>query len=348
MMEEQLKNINTLPALTWNHLGVNRAEFTAQRPEKRAAVPAAVPEAFAKIETGMGKEAETFAEQNCTAYHVIEAEENQEYTNTDSLRYSLTGGDPVVDVTLIHAHAGSRVTVLQSYTSGDDSACFHGGLTKIIAEKGAQVRLVQVQLLNSAGRHFDDVGFLLDDGAHAEIIQAELGGQCAYSGCLALLQGYQSSFGADTIYLGDGTRKLDLNYVARHTGKKTASEMKASGALFGQSDKIYRGTIDFICGAARSTGHETENTLLFSPKVRNRTVPLILCSEEDVDGQHAATIGKINQERLFYLLSRGLTEAEAKQLVIEAQFAPAIAKVPDESLQKTIRNYLGRRMQLDG
>ncbi|WOC32644.1 MULTISPECIES: SufB/SufD family protein [Caproicibacterium] len=345
-MEQQLKNINTLPALTWNHLGVNRSVFLAQRPQAKTAAPQ-ISAAFQQVETGMGREAEDFAVQNCTVSHSIEAEENTEYTDTTSMRYALTGETPVVDVTLIHAHAGSRVTVLQSYTAGDDTACFHGGLTKIIADAGAKVRLVQVQLLNGGSRSFNDVGVQLAENAQVEVVQAELGAARAFAGCLALLEGYRSRFDADTIYFGDEARKLDLNYVARHTGKKTVSEMHAAGALLGKSDKIYRGTIDFIRGASRSEGHEAEETLLFSPQARNRTVPLILCSEEDVQGQHAATIGKINAQRLFYLQSRGLTEPQAKQLMIEAQFAPVIEKVPDEALQQEMKAYLGRRMQLD-
>lgn len=345
-MEQQLKNLNTLPALTWNQLGVNRSVFLAQRPEENVTARQ-LPPAFAQMETGMGHEAEEFALQNCTDYHWIEAEENAEYIDTDSMRYVFAEEKPVVDVTMIHAHTGSHVTVLQSYTAGDDTACFHGGLIKIIAEKGAQVRLVQVQLLSGSSRHFNDIGVQLAHGAHVEVVQAELGGARAFAGCLSLLQGYQSRFDADTIYFGDEKRKLDFNYIARHTGEKTVSEMHAAGALLGQSDKIYRGTLDFIRGAVHSTGHEVEDTLLFSPQARNRTVPLILCSEEDVEGQHAATIGKINAQRLFYLQSRGLTEAQAKQLVIEAQFTPVIEKVPDEALQKRIMEYLGRRMQLD-
>ncbi|ARP49767.1 MULTISPECIES: SufB/SufD family protein [Caproicibacterium] len=344
-MEQQLNHINTLPALTWNWLKVNRSAFLAQRPEKAA--PAEMPPAFAEIETGMGKEAADFAAQYCTDYHTVDVPENAEEKDAETFQYVLSAEKPVVDVNLIHARKGSRVTVLESYTAGDNTACFHGGLTKILADEGAEVRLVQVQLLSDTSRHFNDVGIRLGDNAHVEVIQAELGGARAFSGCLALLQGYRSNFNANTVYFGDEKRKLDFNYIARHTGRKTTSEMHAAGALLGQSDKIYRGTIDFIHGASGSVGHEAEETLLFSPQARNRTVPLILCSEEDVDGQHAATIGRINAARLFYLKSRGLTEAQAKQLIIEAQFAPVISKVPDAALQEAVREYLGRRMQLD-
>ncbi|MCH3971350.1 MAG: SufD family Fe-S cluster assembly protein [Oscillospiraceae bacterium] len=344
-MEQQLKNINTLPALTWNWLDVNCASFLAQRPQQVKPVQMA-PE-FAEIETGMGAQAADFAAQYCTDCHVVDVPENTEDKEEKTFQYVLSAEKPVVDVNLIHARKGSKVTVLESYTAGDDTPCFHGGLTKILADEGAQVRLVQVQLLSGNSRHFNDVGIKLGDNAHVEVVQAELGAARAFSGCLVLLAGYRSSFNADTVYFGDEKRKLDLNYIARHTGRKTNSEMHAAGALLGQSDKVYRGTIDFIRGAAGSVGHEAEETLLFSPQARNRTVPLILCSEENVDGQHAATIGRINEARLFYLKSRGLTEAQAKQLIIEAQFAPVIGKVSDTALQAAVKDYLGRRMQLD-
>ena len=223
----------------------------------------------------------------------------------------------------------------------------HAGLTKIIAENGATVRLFQVQMLDKQSHHFSDVGVTVGAGAKVEIYQAELGGAQAFAGGLAELSGYQGRFTADTVYFGDAERKIDLNYVARHTGKKTRSQMRAAGALFAGSDKIYRGTLDFRNGAAKAVGHETEETLLFSPAARNRTVPLILCDEEDVEGQHAASIGRMSPARQFYLQSRGLSEAQIKQLAVEAMFAPLVDKLPDEKLRQQVRVYLGRSIAID-
>lgn len=342
-MQETLNRVNELPVPTWNRLGVNSAVFPLMEAGgKRQALP---PE-FAEIKTGMGHEAADFAAGHCTDYHLIEVPEGAGQ-QLIALPYEFKHNKSVADVTLIHAKPGSRVTILQSYVSGDDTPAFHTGLTKILVDEGAEVKLVQVQLLSDQSRHYSDVGVKLGDRAKVELVQTELGGGAAFTGAFALLAGYQSSFISDTIYFGDEKRRIDLNYVARHTGKKTVSQMNAAGALLGESDKVYRGTIDFRNGARRAVGHEAENTLLFSPGARNRTVPLILCDEEDVEGQHAATIGKINAAVLFYLQSRGLTEAQAKQLEIEAQFNPTIAKIPDEGLQSKINDYLGRRMQLD-
>ena len=79
--------------------------------------------------------------------------------------------------------------------------------------------------------------------------------------------------------------------------------------LTGSADKILRGTVDFQRGAKRGVGHESEDVLLFSPSARNRTAPLILCGEEEVEGQHAASVGRLDENKLYYLRSRGLSEA---------------------------------------
>ena len=355
--------VNILPAPTWKHLGVNAASFPVLANVSGRA--RTLPEQFVNLATGMGPAAEKFVLDHSTEYHLLEIPAGKQ-AELVTLGHTLGSGEYVGDVTLIHAGAGSSVTVLQSYVGTEQAKpkmknilaeetvavtkllpAQHAGLTKIIAENGATVRLFQVQMLDKQSHHFSDVGVTVGAGAKVEIYQAELGGAQAFAGGLAELSGYQGRFTADTVYFGDAERKIDLNYVARHTGKKTRSQMRAAGALFAGSDKIYRGTLDFRNGAAKAVGHETEETLLFSPAARNRTVPLILCDEEDVEGQHAASIGRMSPARQFYLQSRGLSEAQIKQLAVEAMFAPLVDKLPDEKLRQQVRVYLGRSIAID-
>ena len=143
---------------------------------------------------------------------------------------------------------------------------------------------------------------------------------------------------------------LDFNDVSVHTGKDTLCEMHTAGVLTGSADKILRGTVDFQRGAKRGVGHESEDVLLFSPSARNRTAPLILCGEEEVEGQHAASVGRLDENKLYYLRSRGLSEAQARRLMVDARFAPAIDKIPLDSLQDEVRENVARRLndELDG
>ena len=110
------------------------------------------------------------------------------------------------------------------------------------------------------------------------------------------------------------------------------------------SRKTFRGTIDFKRGAAGAAGHESEYTLLFGSGIKNVSAPLILCGEEDVEGKYAANSGKIDENKLFYMMSRGLDELSAKKLILEAWFEPVISKIPYNSLREDISEYLKERL----
>ena len=175
-------------------------------------------------------------------------------------------------------------------------------------------------------------------------MRIELGGALSACGAKAQLAASKSEYDLDAVYFGSGNAVLDHNDVSVHTAKDTLCEMHTAGVLTGHADKILRGTIDFRRGAKRSVGHESEDVLLFSPAARNRTAPLILCGEEEVEGQHAASIGRLDEAKLYYLRSRGLSEEQARRLMVDARFAPAIEKIPLAALQDEVREAAARRL----
>ena len=111
----------------------------------------------------------------------------------------------------------------------------------------------------------------------------------------------------------------DFNYELRHRGRKTECEIDANGVLTGTSKKVYRGTIDLVHGCKGATGTERETVLLANKGVDNKTVPVILCDEDDVAGNHGATIGHVRDEQLFYLACRGLDQTPPRT----CSFAPS-------------------------
>ena len=146
------------------------------------------------------------------------------------------------------------------------------------------------------------------------------------------------------LYFGDEARKIDLNYIIRQEGRHTDANMQVRGALLDRSVKTFRGTLDFIQGARGSVGKEDEEVMILSPHARNRSVPLMLSHEGDVDGHHAVSIGRMDEDKLFYLMSRGLDERAAQQLVVEASFEPVLARIESEELRAEIGSYLERRL----
>lgn len=158
------------------------------------------------------------------------------------------------------------------------------------------------------------------------------------------LNGDDSSADVSSVYLGSGERKIDLNYIIRQLGRRTDAVMNVRGALTDRAEKNFRGTLDFQRGSSGSVGRESEEVVLLSNGVRNRSVPLMLSHEDDVDGHHAVSIGRIDEEKLFYLMSRGLDRAQAERLIVEAAFAPVLERIEDETLRAELEENIRRRL----
>ena len=108
------------------------------------------------------------------------------------------------------------------------------------------------------------------------------------------------------------------------------------------SRKTFKGTIDFVGGCAGASGAESEDTLLIGDKTVNKTVPLILCAEEDVEGSHGASIGRVDENHIFYMQSRGLPEEKIIQLMARSKIAQIISTISDEDLRERLNDMLLR------
>ena len=355
-MSVVLNNVNSLPVRTWRRLGVNGETLDIALPEPQAfeyekpILPAGVSKTHesvlvcAEFKSAAAEELAAYTRVHSNAGIAIRSEMGEKAAEPITVRYELSSKQPVlVDNNVIFAEAHSEVTVIIIYDS-DDSECFSSGLTRVIAENCAVVKVVQVQTLGKNTAHFSDFSAVIANGARVELTRIELGAQNVYAGCHMKLEGDKSEAQTDTFYFGDGNRKLDFSYIARHHGRSTDSKMETCGALFDDCHKIFRGTIDFVNGAADSKGAENESTLMFSESARNRSAPLILCGEESVEGSHAASIGRMDENKLYYLCSRGLSEADAKRLMVTAQMETVMKNMPLEQERDRLREWLGGRI----
>ena len=213
--------------------------------------------------------------------------------------------------------------------------------TKIIAKENAKLHIVKVQLLGNSVLQLDDTAFTAEDNAKLQFTQIELGGKHVDSGLHVNLNGYKSSFKSNVAYICKNDQYLDMNHIVYHYGKKSECDMHVDGTLEDSAIKTYRGTIDFKNGCAGSKGNEMEEVLLLSPKAVNKSLPVILCDEEDVEGEHGSTIGKLSKEMLFYMQTRGISQEEAEKLLSKAKIQFAADFIPDEEIKQKIRNWIG-------
>ncbi len=292
------------------------------------------------IRTGMGIDVDELMNSVSATADVYTVEENVKADKPITIQYKLEDGQGSLSGQVIHAKKNSEVTVIMEYTSDKEASGFHGVSTRLLAEEGAKINVVKVQLLGNGFLHFDDIGGACFDKGEISVISLELGAKKAWTGCYINLSEKESVFNSNMGYLVREDHNLDINYVADHRGQKTNALMQFKGVLMDQASKTFRGTIDFKNGSSGSAGDEQEDALLLSPDVINKTMPVILCQEEDVDGRHGATIGQLGEDLLFYMQSRGIDEEEAKRIMIKARLESVAHMIPDEEIMQRVQDYI--------
>ncbi|MDE7226833.1 MAG: SufD family Fe-S cluster assembly protein [Treponemataceae bacterium] len=357
-------NINTIPALTWNWLRLNRATLTADVAafggtstvsglqdgtdaftcKAVATTDDLLPEHVRAMPGGLGSEASEFIDTFGTQMTVtLTAKKGAHIEQPVTSRFFPGRGKTFTDRQLIVAEPDAKLTVIMVYATGGGHADADGLLavqTQIWAQARADVHLIKVNLLGARCTHLDDTAVFCEEGARMTLTQIELGGAKTYAGVGVTLAGDQSSFKSDTAYHCHAAQLLDMNYVVRHQGAKTDTQMTVKGVIGDEAAKVYRGTIDFQRGCAGATGDEQEETLLLSPAAVNKSIPIILCGEEDVSGTHGASIGRLGADELFYMQSRGISEQAAKQMMSRAKIAGVARRIPDPSVIAEIDAFL--------
>ncbi len=144
----------------------------------------------------------------------------------------------------------------------------------------------------------------------------------------------------DGMYILDDRNILDMMYMAKHEEKNGNTNLLLEGAMLDNSTKLFKGIIDFKKGSTGSVADEKETVMLLSDEAKQKSLPILLSSESDITGNHAATVGKIDEKKLFYLKSRGIDEEEAAGLLILANFEKILLNIYDESLREMIKNIL--------
>lgn len=339
--------VNRLPAMTWNWLNMNQTDLSQVEagdpwlPEIEGVQPerGEAGEDFSSIATGMGPDMDRLAERAGNGPLRFRAAAGREQ-ETVRLRFPCEDGLRAFRQVDILAEENSALTIIMEYTSPWEAGGLAAVQTRLRAEKGAKVRLIQLQLLGSGYTVLNDIGAVCGEGASVEVLQLFLGASRTYAGLKADLRGKESSLEAGIGYLGRRDQIFDMNYVAEHLGKNSVSSIRGEGVLRENASKLFRGTIDFKTGSSGSKGDEKEDVLLLGEDAVNQTIPLILCAEEDVQGNHGATIGRLDDETLFYLCSRGMTEKEALNMVARAKMDSLSGRIGDPAAEERVQSYL--------
>ena len=311
------------------------------RYQKRASLDEAALDVATAFETGIGADARAYLNFLARETMVLAAAKDTQERVT--IRVEAEAGEAAaasIDVVAAPGSTFDLVVALDATAAmgAEDNvtAALAGTTLRVFAGSHARVNLTVYALGTPAAKLLDDEGYVLDEGARVNVRHVVLGGELTVTGLAADVRGDTARLDIDTRYLASGSEQRDFNYIVRQRGRKTVSNMNANGVLTGTSKKVLRGTIDLVHGCKGSEGSEQETVLLASEGVDNKTVPTILCDEDDVAGNHGATIGHVRPEQLFYLESRGVSAEAAEALFIRAKLEDAALTAPDERIRASV------------
>lgn len=242
----------------------------------------------------------------------------------------------LVDNITIISEEESEANIIIKYASLDDSEGYHNGVLRVFSKDNSKLKLTKVNLLNKNTINFDSNVSDVKYNGNVDFVSIELGGKASITNYHGDLLEETSTSSLNSIYLGAENKIIDMNYVMTHIGRRSKSTITTKGALKDEASKIFRGTLDFKRGASRSAGVEDEYCMILSPKVKAKALPLLLCEEDDVSGEHAAASGKIDENKLFYLMTRGFSLNDARRIIIEGSFNPIIDKIDCEEIRNEI------------
>lgn len=292
------------------------------------------------VRTGMGSGVDALLESAGVKASVVKAVEGTKTLEPVMFHDHLEKGKSTISRQVIIVPDDAELTVIMDYDSDADAEGIEAVSTKFYVGSNAILHLVKVQMLGKKVRHFDDLGGVVMDNGKFDLVEMEMGASKAYVGAYVGLLGKEAVSDNNTGFLGTDDQFYDFNYVAEQRGKKTESMATFRGILDGNATKNWRGSLDFRESSAGSVGDEQEDTLLLSPGVINRSMPLILCKEENVDGRHGATIGQLSDDMLFYMETRGIDKESAKKIMVRARLDSVARMIPDEDLRNKVAVYL--------
>ena len=342
-MDNVLINRANVPAAqTWNRLRANSLAVSVPNHADAGKVCLPLPRLFERIECGMGQEVTDYVESQAfkSDFYSVPAHTKRE----EPIVVAVSAAQNQCANTGVIVREGAEATVVIAAFSGDagdgapaggaanasDALPTSAALTRIVVEAGAKLHLIEMLGVNEGQQHLESVGLEIHQDAAVDVKQYALGGSTIGLGLTANLVGAQARLDLNNRYHATHEETLDINHLVRMRGTSTRALLTESGVLNEASKKTLRATIDLVRGAKDAQGNEIETVMILGDDVVNKTMPVILCDEDDVAGNHGATIGSVSPEQLDYLAARGLSRQAAEQLFVRALFEDAIINAPEE------------------
>jgi len=251
---------------------------------------------------------------------------------------------------IIWLEEGAQATFVHESASPDtdhDTQLFHDGIVEVHVGRNAKLNFVELQSWGKNVWSFTrERARVMADG-NLEWIFGAMGTHLTKNFSDIDLVGPGAMGRMSGFYFANGNQHLDHDTQQNHLAQNTTSDLLYKGALMDESRSVWQGMIYVAPGANGTDGYQANRNLILSKQARADSIPGLEILTDDVRCSHGATVGKLDEDLLFYLESRGIPQKEAEELIVMGFFAPIMERIPFEGVQarfaKAIQDKMSNR-----
>jgi Fe-S cluster assembly protein SufD len=226
-----------------------------------------------------------------------------------------------------------------------EGQALHSGLFELFVGQAANVRLAHFQ--DWGGGEIYDIStrrVQIGRDAHASWVPIHLGGHLTKQ-TLDIITAEQGSDMRHTgLYITQGNEHLDLFTTDLHEQGNTTGDTVWKGALTGESRASYEGLIHIVKDAQDTDTYLQTHSMLLSPRAKGDAIPSLIVETDNVKASHGGTVGEIDEDQVFYMMSRGISRPDAVRILVEGYFEEVIQRLHDPVLEEMVRERIAQKI----
>lgn len=262
------------------------------------------------------------------------------YFVQDSTRVS-----PMVSHVLIIAEEGSQFSFTQHLSTQGDEKNVASCVAEILARPNSNVRFSSLDELGENTTAYLNRRAAIGKNATVDWAIGVMNGGNTVADFDSDLQGEGSRGDAKVITVTSAKQKNGINTRVTNRGKHSVGHILQRGVLLEKSELVFNGIGDIIHGASGANAEQENRVLMLSDKAHGDANPILLIDENDVVAGHAASVGQIDQNQLYYLMSRGIDKAQAERLVIRGFLGAVLSAVPSQTVRQELTDIIERKLE---
>lgn len=268
-------------------------------------------------------------------------------TPLHSLLWGPGAGLAYISHLLVYLEEGASATYVHEAASPTEPGgqTLHSGIVEIYVGPRANLRFVELQSWGENAWNFSHERAQVDRNANLDWVFGAVGSHLTKNFSEIDLIGEGSTGKMSGFYFTDHDQHLDHDTQQNHLAAHTTSDLLFKGALIQESRSVWQGMIYVAPGAQKTDGYQANRNLLLSRKARADSIPGLEILADDVRCTHGATVGKIDEEQIFYMMARGIPRKIAERTIVEGFFDPIMQRIPFDGVRQRFQRTITHKMQ---